>query len=140
MILENIYNFNDSSVTYSGLFKRGLKPVRTKIGNKLKPDKQSSWVGRVGRVGCEELRAWCSVDIKQDTNHEAWSGKRFFCCLFSRAPSSNVLFKLKNVTQNHRSNSMKATSDACILIHTKRELSAMVLTCKRMAQEKNLSK
>ena len=51
MILENIYNFNDSSVTHSGLFKRGLKPVRTEIGNKLKPDKQSSWVGRVGRVG-----------------------------------------------------------------------------------------
>ena len=51
MISENVYNFNDSSVTHGGHFKRGLKPVRTKIGSKLKPDKQSSWVGRVGRVG-----------------------------------------------------------------------------------------
>lgn len=51
MISENVYNFNDSSVTHGGLFKRGLKPVRTKIGSKLKPDKQSSWVGRVGGAG-----------------------------------------------------------------------------------------
>lgn len=64
MILENIYNFNDSSVTHSGLFKRGLKPVRTKIGNKLKPDKQSSWVERVEEWASVELRAWCRVDIE----------------------------------------------------------------------------
>ena len=87
---------------------------------------------------CSYALAW--ENIKQDINHEAWSGKRFFCYLFSRASTSNVLFKLKNVIQNHWSNSMKATSDASILTQAKRELSAMVLIWKRIAQETNLSK
>ena len=87
---------------------------------------------------CSYALAW--ENIKQDINHESWSGKRFFCYLFSRASTSNVLFKLKNVIQNHWSNSMKATSDASILTQAERELSAMVLTWKRIAQEKNLSK